>query len=180
MYNSTGLSFIATMKIHGRSVIVESERLLTRSLPSVPTKLHFQFFSGHYMISVVDGEYAGKDIDSPDSGYLQVSDSSNVFDLMSAESRVVTLNDFSEDVQYIYLRTIDWYRVQQEFAGEDAFDDQDVEYNFILAVPRLDKKGNGTYLAMEEGAWRYRRLDAPDTTIYAPIELTIEKRGVAR
>lgn len=153
------LSFSAGMNIRNHPVtlidtLAGISRMGTQVQKTTQLRFGFYYSNGGYSIKVLEGPRKGKWIKPRgDGGYLETSDSPVNFKLTSTNKAVRTLKDMPTDVQTIYLQAPSGWYVQQQMEGLTAFDDLDVLYNFMLAVPKTDRKGNGTYLAMIEDEW---------------------------
>ncbi len=177
MYNDDKLSFVATMSIRGYPVTLARGRLATQLAKTDPTWFYFSHHVDHYSISVAGGEHKGKKVGCTKEGYLEVSDKPKLFKLLTTARAHITLEHIAGDQKTVHVQTPESYFVQQDMEGLTAFDDPDVLYNFLLAVPRIDR-GNGTYLAREEDEWVPRPVGNPDRTNPAFIDLNILQKGV--
>jgi hypothetical protein len=171
------LSFIATMNIRGYPVTLVRKRLATQWDKAGPMRFYFKYSEGFYTMQVMDGEYKGWQVNTTNNGFLEASDGANSFKLLTTSKATVSLENIKGDHQTVYLQTRAGYFVQQNMEGLTAFDDDEVMYNFLLAVPRVDR-GDGKYMAMEEDVWVVRPVGYPDRTNPAFINIHIEQKGV--
>ncbi|TVT79667.1 hypothetical protein [Pseudomonas sp. H3(2019)] len=176
--SSDELSFIATMSICNYPVTLAGNRLTTQWMKTAPTRFYFKYFHGFYNIQIASGEHAGACVDVVGDGYLVAAKDGTPFLLQATTKAYITLAEIVGDQKAVYLQTPRKYYVQQCMYGGTAFEDHDTMYNFLLAVPRVDR-GDGKYLAMEENSWVARSAGYPDRTIPADITLHIEQKGVS-
>ncbi|MHC8287758.1 hypothetical protein ACYZUD_13205 [Pseudomonas sp. XS1P51] len=176
------LSFIAGMNIRRHPVTLISSndgsgRMGTQVEKTDQMQFGFYYFNEGYLIAVLSGEHRGKWIRPQEQdGFLAVSEKAGHFVLKTTQGAVLTLENMRSDVQTIYLQSHNGSYVQQNMEGLTAFDDLDVLYNFMLAVPKTDRRGDGTYLAMIQDQWSYKPLSF--TAQPAFINLHIVERGL--
>jgi len=172
------LSFIATMSIRGYPVSFVRDKLATQWEKVSSTRFYFRHVNGFYTLQVIGGAHDGRQINTDSEGFLVVSKGANSFKLLTTTKAPISLKDIPGDQKTVYLQTQAGYYVQQNMEGLTAFDDPDTMYNFLLAVPRVDR-GDGKYLAMVEDVWVAQPVGYPDLTNPAFINLNIEQKGVS-
>ncbi|WP_347911328.1 hypothetical protein [Pseudomonas grandcourensis] len=171
------LSFRATMSIFGRPVSVLSPgRVGTQVAQVKPTTFHFYCFANQYIVSV--GDIAGKQyVVLDDDGYLGIGKRAEHFGIFDLENSSPLSRNHPQGEVDIYLYSSKTERVMQ-FEGDNAFDDQETLYNFLIAgrkVRRENLSGEVSYMVPDgRGAWMRYPANKPFTPKPVPIVLNIQ------
>lgn len=170
-------SFRATMSIFGSPVsVLSSERIGTQVAQVEPTMFYFYSFDNNYLVSV--GDIAGKQyVALSDDGYLGIGTRAEHFGIFDLENNSPLSKNHPQGEVVINLYSSRSERVIQ-FDGDDAFDDQETLYNFLIAgrkVRRENLSGEVTYIVPDgRGAWMKYPADKPFTPKPVPILLNIQ------
>lgn len=164
-------SFSATLDISGRPVMVlENGRIGTRWNNGEPALFHFNFI-GSYCSIYVAGEQAGC-VSCDESGYLELRTQPTIFHLQDTETGSMEWSGVALGNALINLSTVYGAPVLQ-FDGDDAFNDIDTLYNFLIAAQKVRVEaasGNVKYMVPNgNGVWK----KIPESQSYSPEPVSI-------
>ncbi|WP_223467091.1 hypothetical protein [Pseudomonas sp. GL-RE-26] len=169
--------FRATMSIFGAPVSVLSPgRIGTQVTHVEPTVFYFYAVSDGYLVSA--GDISGKQYVALDGdGYLGIGNRAERFSILDLENNFLAKKNLPQGEVVINLYSSRNERVIQ-FDGDDAFDDQETLYNFLIAgrkVRRENLSGEVTYMVPDgRGAWVRCSGDKSFTPKPVPIVLNIQ------
>ncbi|WP_150674199.1 hypothetical protein [Pseudomonas fluorescens] len=170
-------TFRATMSVFGVPVSVLSPgRIGTQVAQVEPTMFYFYAVGGRYAVSagnIAEKQYVALDSD----GYLCIGDRVEQFNILDLENNFLANKNHPQGEVVINLYSSRSERVMQ-FDGDDAFDDQETLYNFLIAgrkVRRENLSGEVTYIVPDgRGAWMKYPADKPFMPKPVPILLNIQ------
>lgn len=168
-------NFRATMSVLGRPVTVISPgRMGTRRAHAEPALFYFYYSRDRCIVTVGDlagRQYVGLDKD----GYLCVKDRAEDFTLLDSESNAVVKNYLPQGKIGVHMYASDRARVMQ-FDGDDAYDDLDTLYNFLIAGRKIrSEDSNGDvfyYVPTGDGAWVKHPAHKPYTA--TPVQIVLD------
>lgn len=167
-------NFRATMSVSGRPVTVISPgRLGTQRAYAEPAQFYFYYSRDKCIVTVGDlngRQYIGLDND----GYLCVKDRAENFTLLDSESNAIVKN-LPQGKKGVHMYASYNARVMQ-FDGDDAYDDPDTLYNFLIAgqkIRREDLNGDVFYFVPAgDGTWVKHPADKPYTA--KPVQIVLD------
>jgi hypothetical protein len=170
-------TFRATMSIFGAPVSVLSPgRIGTQVAHVEPTMFYFYAVSSGYLVSA--GDISGKQyIDLDGDGYFCIGSRAEPFSILDLENKSLAKKNHPQGEVVVNMQSSKSERVIQ-FNGDDAFDDPDTLYNFLIAgrkIRRENLSGEVAYMVPDgQGAWMRYPADKSFTPKPVPIVLNIQ------
>lgn len=168
--------FNATMNVLGRPVVVLPGRIGTRRVSGEPVQFEFQCIRDNFIITVVgggeaNGQYVGLDKD----GYLCIRDMPVTFTFLDSEDRKLAWNNLPQGKADVRMFTSDGSAIMQ-FGGDDAFEDLDTLYNFLIAgrkVRNENIRGDVVYVVPTgQDSWVKYPAEKPYTA--KPVQIALD------
>ncbi|MGE8176742.1 hypothetical protein [Pseudomonas fluorescens] len=165
-----------TMSIFGRPVsVIRSSEIGTQRSHVEPTLFYFYGGEGKYSISagdIADKKYVALDKE----GYLCIGGRAEPFTLLDSNDRPLQNNRPQGEV--VIKMYASYSAAVLQFGGDEAFDDRDTLYNFLIAgrkVEGIDRHGDAYYLVPTgDGSWKKHPADKPFVHKPVPIVLNIK------
>lgn len=170
-------TFRATMSIFGAPVSVLSPGKIGTQVAHVePTMFYFYAVGSRYAVSagnIEEKQYIALDSD----GYLCIGDRVEQFCILDLDNNFLANKNHPQGEVVISLYSSRGEHVIQ-FEGDNAFDDQDTLYNFLIAgrkVRRENLSGEISYVVPNgRGAWVKYPADKSFTPKPVPIVLNVQ------
>ncbi|KAB0494731.1 hypothetical protein [Pseudomonas vancouverensis] len=169
-------TFKGTLSIFGSPVsVISPERIGARLPGHEPTLFYFYASTDKFLISV--GDMDNKQRVALDSdGYLCISDRAESFTLRTLDQQLLSRSPSKGGV------VINAYAKSSaaviQFDGDDAFDDQDTLYNFLIAAMKLERvdSNRDVYYKVPTGTgtWKKHPADKAFTAKPVPIVLNVQ------
>lgn len=167
--------FNATMNVLGRPVVVLPGRIGTRLAGGEPAQFEFQCTGDNFIINVVGGEANGQYVGLDQEGYLCVSEKLSTFNFLDSQDEMLTWSNFPQGKAVVRMFTSDGSAIMQ-FGGDNAFEDNDTLYNFLIAGRKVRKenvRGDVAYVVPSgEDSWMDYPADKPYTA--KPVQIVLD------